>query len=136
MRMDQNAIYPSGMREYLDNYGWHFSKKMCDFAVSRMYRKDEAGRKVRIEPYTKEAVMQLLKAYNVTLEHDYGYDACFAANMCKSDYFKSSIKTEQDLAQFVKDYVDDPDAYEGLPFTRYYADTIGAGIPILWEEMM
>ena len=26
--------------------------------------------------------------------------------------------------------------YGGLPFTRYYADTIGSGTPILWEEMM
>lgn len=48
----------------------------------------------------------------------------------------SSIKDEQHLALFVKDYVSDPDAYEGLPFTRYYADTIGSGTPITWEEML
>lgn len=28
--------YPSGMEEYLDFYGWHFSKKMCEFACSLM----------------------------------------------------------------------------------------------------
>ena len=32
--------------------------------------------------------------------------------------------------------IDDEDGYDGLPFTRYYADTIGSGTPILWEEMM
>ena len=27
---------PVGMQEYIDSYGWHFSKKMCEWAVGRM----------------------------------------------------------------------------------------------------
>ena len=42
----------------------------------------------------------------------------------------SSVPDEQRLALFVKDYVDDPDGYEELPFTRFYSDCIGKGIPI------
>ena len=37
---------------------------------------------------------------------------------------------------FVKDYIDDPDGYEGLPFTRFYADCIGSGTPIMWSDML
>ena len=32
---------PSGMEEYLSNYGWHFSKAMCMWAISMM--KDRKG---------------------------------------------------------------------------------------------
>ena len=42
----------------------------------------------------------------------------------------SSIIDEQHVALFIKDYVDDPDGYEELPFTRFYADCIGSGVPI------
>ena len=67
---------------------------------------------------------------------DAGYDACYVANMAKNDFYKRSIADEAHLAMFVKDYVDDVDAYEGMPFTRFYADCIGDGKAIIWEEML
>ena len=32
--------------------------------------------------------------------------------------------SEEKLAYFIKDYIDDGDAYDGMPFTRFYADCI------------
>lgn len=137
MRMDVYEDLPKAMKAYLSNYGWHFSQKMCEFAVSNMKKKDpSAGKLTPITPYTKEQVDNMLKQYNINLEKKEGYDYVFAANMAKSDYMGSSIADEQHIAKFVKDYTEDPDGYDGLPFTRYYADTIGAGIPIIWEEML
>lgn len=38
------------MKEYLDTYGWHFSKKMCEWAVSMMKRKNpQTGKEEPIE---------------------------------------------------------------------------------------
>ena len=136
MRLDTHERFPSGMREYLENYGWHFSKKMCEFAVSNMKKKDASGKLTPITPYTREQVDTMLQQYGVQIDEKKGYDHVFAANMAKSDYLGSSIKDDQHVALFVKDYVCDPDAYEGLPFTRYYADTIGSGTPITWEDML
>lgn len=137
MRMDIYDEMPESMRKYLSNYGWHFSKKMCEFAVENMKKKDPStGKLVPITPYTKEQVDNMLKQHNITLDNKEGYDYVFAANMCKSDYLGSSITDDQHVAKFVKDYTEDPDAYPGLPFTRYYADTIGSGTPIIWEEML
>ena len=48
--------FPSGMRSYLKAYGWHFSKAMCDWAVSMMEKEDGNGKKVKITPFTKEQV--------------------------------------------------------------------------------
>ena len=137
MRLDNYGAYPSGMREYLSTYGWHFSKKMCEWAVSRMYKDGEENKPEQAIPnYTRERVDLLLKRFNLKLEKNKGYDDVYVANMCKFDFLGSSIDNEMRLAQFIKDYIDDADAYEGMPFTRFYADCIGSGTPIMWEDMI
>jgi hypothetical protein len=132
MRLDTYSKLPSGLEDYLSYYGWHFSKKLCDFAVSHM--KKQGG--VKITPYTKEQLESLMKAHNIEIKQAQGYDCVFVANMAKADYLGSSIIDEIRLLKFVKDYIDDPDGYEGLPMTRFYADVIGKGIVIDWEEML
>ena len=136
MRLDARDSFPSGMEEYLAQNGWHFSKKMFEWVSEGMYKKDSAGRRVKVQTYTKENVDELLKRYGINLENKYGYDYVFAANMCKADYFGSSVPDEQRLALFVKDYVDDPDGYPELPFARFYGDCIGTGKPIPWEDVL
>ena len=137
MRLDNYGAYPSGMKEYLSIYGWHFSKKMCEWAVSRMYKDGEDNKPEQAIPnYTRERVDLLLKRFNLKLEKNKGYDDVYVANMCKFDFLGSSIDNEMKLAQFIKDYIDDADAYEGMPFTRFYADCIGSGTPIMWEDMI
>lgn len=77
----------------------------------------------------------LLRRYNIRVEKNEGYDMVYVANMCKADFLKSSIMDEQHLAMFVKDYIDDSDGYDGMPFTRFMADCIGKGMPIMWEDL-
>lgn len=134
-RLDIYDKLPSGMREYLAAYGWHFSKKMCEWAISRM-KVEKNGKPEKLEAMKRDEVEELLKKLAVKLENDKGYDAVYVANMAKADYFKSSIPDEAHLAMFVKDYIDDVDSYPGMPFTRFYADCIGSGTPIMWEQML
>ncbi len=136
MRLDARDRFPSGMEEYLAQNGWHFSKKMFEWVASSMYKKDPNGRKIKVQTLSKETVDELLKRYGIVLENKFGYDYVFAANMCKADYLGSSVPDEQRLALFVKDYVDDPDGYPELPFTRFYSDCIGKGIPIDWLDLI
>lgn len=135
-RLDSRDKYPSGMEDYLAFNGWHFNKKMCDWAVSKMYKINIAKRKEYISPYTKETVENLLKANNIKLDNEVGYDAVYVANMAKADFYGSSISDDAHLAKFIKDYLDDPDGYDGIVFTRFYADCIGSGTPIMWEDML
>lgn len=136
MRLDLYDNFPSGMKAYLSQYGWHFSKAMCEFAVSRMEKEDGNGKKVKIQPYTKDQVDALLKQYGVELKNKEGYDYIYSANMGKADYLGSSVPNESYLAKFVKDNVDDPNAPEGKMFGHFYADCISGGVPIIWEEML
>jgi len=96
-----------------------------------MYKTDDSGKKTPITPVNKEDVDKLLERQGIVLENKYAYDYVFAANMCIADYFGSSVPDQQHLALFIKDYVDDPDGYPELPFTRFYADCIGTGKPII-----
>ena len=136
MRLDYKTIFPSGMEDYLELNGWHFNKKMCEWAVSKMYREDINGKKQAIIPYTKDQLDQLLKKYNIILTNDIGYDAVYIINMAKSDFFGSSIIDESKLVKYVKDYLDDADGYQDIAFTRFYADCIGKGLIINWEDML
>ena len=135
MRLDYRDTFPSGMEEYLSQYGWHFSKKMCEWASSKMYRKVPGGKEY-IKPYTMESLNQLAANFGKPLNNAKGYDAVYLANMCKADFLTTSIRNEIDLLQYVKDVIDDPDGYEGMPFTRFYADCIGSGTPIPWEDVI
>lgn len=119
----------------MSSYGWHFSKKMFDWAVSKMY-KTEGNKKVKIEPLCKEIVDSMLKQYGIILENNVGYDAAYVANMCKADFLGKSVKGEAGLVQYIKDTIDDPDGYEGMVFTRFFADCIGSGTPVYWEDML
>ena len=126
---------PEGMKLYLNNYGCHFNKKLCMEAVSRMYT-EENDKKKKLKPYTKEQVDNLLSSYDIELEHNKMYDACYVANMCANDFLEKSVPDEEHLAMYVKDLLDDPDAEEGFVFNRFYADTMFMNNPIDWEEMV
>ena len=134
-RLDSYEGYSEDMVKYLSIYGWHFSKKMSEWAASKMY-KTINGMKRPIDPYTKESFTALLKKYGTTIEDVNGYDDVYLANMCKADYLGKAVRGEAELIMFVKDSLEDPDGYDGQAFTRFYADCIGKGTPIIWEDML
>lgn len=136
-RLDTYDDFPSGMKEYLQKYGWHFSKKMFEWSVSGMRKKNvSTGKDEPVECWDKEKVDEFLKKNGIQMKNDTAYDAAYVCNMARADYFKSSIADEIHLAMFVRDYIDDSDGYDGLPFTRFVADCIGSGKPVMWEDMI
>ena len=135
-RLDSRDTFPSGMEEYLAQNGWHFNKKLCEWAVGKMKKKNQLNKIDKITPYTKDNLDTLLKANNINIENDVGYDALYVLNMAKADYHGSSITEDVKMVKFVKDYLDDPDGYDGIALTRFYADCIGKGEMIPWEDMI
>ena len=135
-RLTDFDTYPEAMLVYMRHNGPHFNKKLCDFAVSKMEKKDSNGHIVPLTPYTKENVDTILKAHNITLKNNQLYDYIYIANMCKADFLGFSVPDERSLALYVRDVIDDVDAPDGLVFNRWYADMSYMGIPIDWEEML
>ena len=131
-RLDYYDMIPEDMRAYLSLYGWHFSKKMCDWAISGM--RDRNGKKVQLR--SKEQVDSILSTYGIRLDNDKGYDKVFVFHMGMSDYYGSSITDESGVAKYVKDLLDDADGYDGIAFSRFFADCSAKGVPIIWEDMI
>lgn len=61
-RLDTYDKMPTAMKNYLSLYGWHFSKKMCEWAVSKMEVENKTTKqKEKLVPIKKEEVEELLK---------------------------------------------------------------------------
>lgn len=128
---------PKSMRKYLMAYGSHFNKKSCEYAIKQMRKKNETTHKIeQLESWNKDEVDELLKKYNIELEHSVLYDYVYIANMAKSDFYKSSLATEKEVAQYIKDVIDDVDKCEGFVFNRWLADCDFCGTYIEWEDLL
>lgn len=122
---------PEEMLYYLSHYGWHFNKRMCEFAVSKM-KKNGAS----LQIMQKEYIDNMLIALNIKIADKGLYDYIYVANMLKADLLGNGIPDEPNLFKAVKAYLEDEDGYDGLPFTRWYADMCKKGIIIDWEKMI
>ena len=122
---------PEEAHSYLGNYGFHFNRKACEFAVSMMSKRDvSTGKSVPLEMVSKDEVEAMLTKHNVKLENDCMYDSTYVANMLMSDMYKSSIPDEQHLALGIKDLIDDIDQRDGYLFVRWYSNVLFNGGPI------
>lgn len=134
--MTQYDHKPQAMVNYLRYNGPHFSKALCKWACSKMWKKDESGKVSRITPWDKQEVDGMLANAGVQIENDALYDAVYVANMCKADYYGSSIEDETHVARYVQDLLDDEDGYDGIAFNRFLADCARKGIAIPWDEVL
>lgn len=133
--LTQYDIKPEGMINYLRYNGPHFNKKLLKFAVSKMEKK-VGSRMIAITAYTKEEVDAMLERNSIKLTNNQLLDYVYVANMCKADFLGSSITDENHVAKYIKDVIDDDDAYDGIVFNRWYADMCRKGIVVDWEEMI
>lgn len=115
---------------YIKKYGYHFNNKLCKYAISLMHHSDKSNN------LSWEQVMSMLERYKIQLDTSHPYDIYYVANMGYHDFYKSSIKDEEHLAQFIQDYLDDEDGYEGVSFCRWLADIKHKSIEIDWSAMI
>lgn len=120
------------MRAYLGTYGPHFCKRLCTDAVNLMRGNDDE----KITLISKDELKEKFEAYGIEVKHNALYDAVFVYSMAVSDYWGRSLDDERHLMLFVKDYLDDPDGYEGIAFHRWYADCCKKGIVVDWEDYL
>ena len=131
-RLDTYDTMPKAMRAYLSNYGWHFNKQLCEWAISMMRDRNKA----KLSLYDREKVESMLKQNGIEITTDKLYDAMYVLHMARADFMGSSIADEAHLAKYVGDYINDPDGYDGIALTRFYADCMGKGIGIEWEDVL
>lgn len=119
-------------KKYLKLYGPHFTKALCDFAVSKMEKMDGP-----IKPITKQEIDDKLKLHNVKLEYNEMYDYVYVANMCKADFLGKSVPNDDaHLCMYIKDVIDDPDGYDGQVFFRWLSDVKHTDVSVDWSEFV
>ena len=87
-----------------------------------------------IESYFWDKMLFIFNKYYGTCTEDHlrarilGGLSTFKNHLLHSAYTERAL-FNQSLHSF-------EDLYEGIVFTRFYADCIGSGIPIIWEDML
>ncbi|MBQ9637197.1 MAG: hypothetical protein IJV36_04775 [Prevotella sp.] len=129
-------LTPEAYREYKRRHGRHFTKGLCEFAVSLMKREDEQDQPKSIKAMSYREVDRLLNDFGVEVKNAREYDTVFVANMGMADYLADSIPDMEHLARYIKNVIDDPDGYDGIAFNRWFADMCVKRIEVPWEEVM
>lgn len=122
---------PEGMINYLRYNGPHFSKRLADWAISKMKKNGKT-----LQPSSKQEIDRVMQSLNLSIENNILYDYVYVYNMAKADFFGSSLENEKQLMKYVKDYIDDEDGYDGIAFNRFLADCARKGLAIDWESMI
>lgn len=122
----------TSFEEYTEQFGFHFNKKLYEFAVSMMRDRNEKP----VTPKTKEKVIELLRANGVSIKNDKGHDVPYVYAMLIADCWGSSYQSEQQLALGVMDFLDDPDGSKTKAFDHFVVDCRAKNIPIFWDEML
>ncbi len=121
-RLDTYEKRPSGMNEYLSMYGWHFSKKMAEFASLHFCD----GR----ELIDSQALNKISKNLDL-VKNNIGFDANYLFARFQKLFPENS---DYQLAKMIDDWL--KNNYEESVFTNFYSDCIANGIAIIWEEMI
>lgn len=131
-------LTPPAMKAYLRNYGFNFSKKACEYAVSLMKKADTSSgiaRMIPITPWNKEKVAECFKKNGVMLESELNYNHVYLFNMATADYPKS-LTDERAICMFVKESAEDVDSNPDNIFRKWIISMDGNGIPIFWEDLL
>lgn len=122
------------MNNYLSNYGWHFNKSLCEFAVSLMYYKDGKDEK-KADYQSKDKVKELLTKHGIEVKN-LNYDFVYTYHMYCSDLKAKVPLDEKTILLITKATVEDDDVADGFILRRWLATMTGNGEPIYWSDFI
>ena len=132
--LDLYDMRPLSMTMYLSNWGFHFTEKLCRYAVSLMYYK-EGDKEKEIEYVPKQKVEELLTKHGIKLEKKINYDFVYLFHLYCSDLKKAPFDEKQKLL-LAKYAFEDEDVADGTTMRRWYSTMVGNGEPIYWSDFL
>ena len=121
---------------YEDMYHGLFSRKLAEWAVSRMRMKDTATKQMRPIPHVGvEEVQSMLRENEVELPEEFVYTAYYLYNMAVADYPKT-LQSDEQKARFVEETLCDPDGMPENVLDCFEVKMCNAGMPIYWERFL
>lgn len=121
---------------YEDMYHGLFSRKLAEWAVSRMEVKDTATKQMKpIVPTPIDRVQSILKENSIEMPEEFIYTAFYLYNMAIADYPKT-LQTDELRAKFVDETICDPDGMPENVLSCFEAKMCNAEVPIYWEMFL
>lgn len=121
---------------YMDKHFGLFSKKLAEWAISRMEMYDPSTKTMKpLKAKPLDEVEEILKANKVELQEEFVYTGWYLYNMALADYPKS-LKTDEQRAMFVEETICDPDGAPENVLACFAAKMCVAEIPIHWEKFV
>lgn len=128
-------LTPPAMKAYLRNYGFNFSKKACEYAVSLMRKQSPTGELQKVEMMPKEQVEECFRKNKLEVKGGIEYNHVYLFHMAMADYPKS-LPNETLRCLFVKEAAEDPDSNPDNIFRKWIISMDGNGMPIYWEDLL
>lgn len=121
---------------YEDMYHGQFSKKLAEWAVGKMKKKDfETGEMKAVDEVPLQEVVKMLKEYGAVLPEKSKWTAWYLWHMALADY-QNALPTDERRAYFVYETLCDPDGCMANVLDCFVTKMCNAGEPIYWEEMV
>lgn len=117
--------------KYIDRYGKHFNKKLCQHACKQMVNYNGTS-----HTWTADQIQSLINVNKISIPSTSTiYDIAYTANMAYADFYPSLINERQCL-DYAMAVANDEDGYEGIQFCRYIADIMGKDDTIDWNNFI
>lgn len=127
-------IMPECLRAYMDAYQGQFSRKLAEWAISKMkMRRYDKSEEVKVIPL--ETVEQALKKAGVQVPQECIYTAWYLFHVAIADY-QRTCDDDMRRAWFVDETLNDPDGKPSNTLACFRAKMDNAGVPIMWERMI
>ena len=121
---------------YEDMYHGMFSKKLAEWAISKMEMKDPSTKTMKPIVVRKlDDVQNVLEDNKVELPMEFIYTSWYLFNMAIADYPKS-LKTDEQRAMFVEETLCDPDGMPENVLDCFVTKMCNAEVPIYWEKFL
>ena len=117
-----------------ENHGL-FSKKLAEYAISKMRTEDVNGMPKPIIARKLDDVKDVFKQYGIVIQDEFCYTAWYLFNMAVADYPKT-LTTDEQRAMFVEETIGDPDGMPENVLDCFAVKMRNAGVPIFWEEVL
>lgn len=133
---DKDMYHTEEEELYYSKYKGHFSKKLAEWAISHMARKNPATKAT--EPIKKHSIGEydeFVQENKLKIPDSSYYDGYYLWHMAAADYPKS-LEDDEHVAAFITETICDPDCDPRAVLACFVAKMDVMGIPVYWERFV
>lgn len=133
--METYLYYSEEEEMYDSRYKGHFSKKLADWAISKMEKEGKNGILEPIKKHTIEEYDNFISENKLKIPYESYYDGYYLWHMSEADYQKALVD-DKSRAAFIEETICDPDCVPEAVLACFKAKMDVCRIPIYWERFL